>query len=214
LWKPSWKPRRRSRDVTHGRNWTHADDADTWVELGARYHLGEDPYDPHDNILTGAGYLREVHDRCGSPGLLAAYDAGPTWYEEHLAIGSELPAETQAYVAMLASMIETGQVSRGTVTNRDALSRRQALLFVEAASSSSVADRLLLSAAQSATNTSPIVDLSDIAPQSGDLFVQRERGFVPMMGIYQNSSVSQVLALMVVSPGRSVHAGYASRTCT
>ncbi|MFY9655563.1 MAG: lytic transglycosylase domain-containing protein [Methylocystis sp.] len=45
---------------------------DTWAALRVRYGLGRDPYDPHDNILAGAANLREMHDRCGSPGYLTA----------------------------------------------------------------------------------------------------------------------------------------------
>jgi hypothetical protein len=63
---------------------------ETWAELGLRYDLGIDPYNPHDNILAGTAYLRELHDRYGSPGFLAAYNAGPARYEEHLA-GRTLP---------------------------------------------------------------------------------------------------------------------------
>lgn len=69
---------------------------EAWAELRLRYDLGNDPYDPHDNILAGTAYLRELFDRYGSPGFLAAYNAGPARYEEHLA-GRSLPAETQAY---------------------------------------------------------------------------------------------------------------------
>ena len=36
------------------------------------------------------------------PGFLAAYNAGPARYEDHLATGRPLPAETRAYVAVLA----------------------------------------------------------------------------------------------------------------
>jgi hypothetical protein len=147
---------------------------DTWAELRARYHLGADPYDPRDNILAGAAYLREMLDRYGSPGFLAAYNAGPTRYDEHLATGRELPAETQAYVEMLAPMIEVGQVDRRIITSRGALSWRQAPLFVEHASSGSVVDRPPLSARLSPPpHSSAIVDLSALAPQSGDLFVRR-----------------------------------------
>jgi soluble lytic murein transglycosylase-like protein len=146
---------------------------DTWAELRARYHLGVDPYNPRDNILAGAAYLREMHDLYGSPGFLAAYNAGPARYEEYMATGRELPAETQAYVAMLAPMIG-GQVGRGINSNRGALSWRQAPLFVEHALSSSVADRPVLSARLNRPpNSSAIVDLSALAPQSGDLFVRR-----------------------------------------
>jgi soluble lytic murein transglycosylase-like protein len=72
----------------------------TWRELRVRYHLGNDPFDPHDNILAGAAYLRELHDLFGSPGFLAAYNAGPKRYEEQLA-GRPLPRETLDYVAKL-----------------------------------------------------------------------------------------------------------------
>ena len=50
---------------------------DTWAELRSRYGLGADPYDPHDNIMAGTAYLRELHDRFGERGFLAAYNAGP-----------------------------------------------------------------------------------------------------------------------------------------
>ncbi|WP_246786844.1 lytic transglycosylase domain-containing protein [Bradyrhizobium sp. USDA 3458] len=76
----------------------------TWAELRERYHLGNDPYDPHDNILAGTAYLRELFDRYGSPGVFAAYNAGPSRYEEHLS-GSSLPEETRAYVAKIANLL-------------------------------------------------------------------------------------------------------------
>ncbi|MDI4231712.1 lytic transglycosylase domain-containing protein [Bradyrhizobium sp. Arg237L] len=75
----------------------------TWAELRQRYDLGNDPYDPRDNILAGTAYLRELLDRYGSPGLFAAYNAGPTRYEEYLA-GHFLPDETRSYVTKLASL--------------------------------------------------------------------------------------------------------------
>src|SRR3546814_12959328 len=52
----------------------------TWAELRVRHRLGRNPYDPRDNILAGAAYLRELSDRYGSPGFLAAYTAGPVRY--------------------------------------------------------------------------------------------------------------------------------------
>jgi len=74
----------------------------TWTDLRARHGLGADPYDPRDNILAGAAYLRELHDRYGSPGFLAAYNAGPDRYEASLS-GRPLPLETRAYVAAIAA---------------------------------------------------------------------------------------------------------------
>jgi len=78
---------------------------DTWSELRSRYHLGADPYDPRDNIIAGAAYLRELHDRYGEGGFLAAYNAGPRRYEDHLTAGRPLPSETVVYMAAVGSLI-------------------------------------------------------------------------------------------------------------
>lgn len=77
----------------------------TWSELRARYGLGDDPFLPRDNIMAGAAYLREMLDRFGPDGFLAAYNAGPARYEEYLATGRPLPAETVAYVSGLAPTV-------------------------------------------------------------------------------------------------------------
>ena len=77
----------------------------TWAELRAAHGLGSDPFDPRDNILAGTAYLRAMYDRFGSPGFLAAYNAGPGRYAEHLATGRPLPRETRDYVATLAPII-------------------------------------------------------------------------------------------------------------
>jgi len=73
----------------------------TWAQLRGRLGLGTDPFDPADNILAGAAYLRELHDRYGAPGFLAAYNAGPGRYEASLA-GRPLPLETRLYVERVA----------------------------------------------------------------------------------------------------------------
>ncbi|MES0179016.1 lytic transglycosylase domain-containing protein [Mesorhizobium sp. M0025] len=77
----------------------------TWEELRAKYRLGDDPYQPPDNIFAGAAYLREMLDRFGRNGFLAAYNAGPGRYEEHLVTGRPLPRETIDYVRKLAPLI-------------------------------------------------------------------------------------------------------------
>lgn len=78
----------------------------TWAALRQRYGLGADPYDPRDNITAGTAYLRELHDRFGERGFLAAYNAGPGRYEEHLATGRPLPAETLSYMATVKSLLD------------------------------------------------------------------------------------------------------------
>jgi hypothetical protein len=78
---------------------------ETYAELRLRYHLGTDPYEPRNNILAGAAYLREMHDRFGPDGFLAAYNAGPGRYEGYVKSGRPLPDETRDYVATLAPVI-------------------------------------------------------------------------------------------------------------
>lgn len=79
----------------------------TYADLRARYGLGPNAYDPRDNILAGAAYLREMYDRYGAPGFLAAYNAGPGRYEDYLA-GRALPLETRGYLARLAPRVGSG----------------------------------------------------------------------------------------------------------
>ena len=76
----------------------------TWAEMRLSHGLGPDPYDPRDNVLAGAAYLRAMYERFGYPGLFAAYNAGPTRHAEYLATGRRLPAETVAYSAVVGGM--------------------------------------------------------------------------------------------------------------
>ena len=77
----------------------------TWTDLHRRYHLGTNPYDARENIIAGAAYLRELNDRYGNPGFVAAYNAGPARWEDHLATGRLLPMETRTYLRRLAPVI-------------------------------------------------------------------------------------------------------------
>ncbi|MEM6899185.1 MAG: lytic transglycosylase domain-containing protein [Pseudomonadota bacterium] len=74
----------------------------TWAELRAAHGFGADPFDRRENILAGTAYLRQMYDQFGAPGFLAAYDAGPGRYAEHLRTGRVLPRETRRYVAALS----------------------------------------------------------------------------------------------------------------
>ncbi len=73
----------------------------TYDELRDRYNLGDDPFDPHDNIMAGVAYMREMYELYGSPGFLAAYNAGPARLDDYLANVRPLPDETRHYVAMI-----------------------------------------------------------------------------------------------------------------
>ena len=105
----------------------------TWVELSVHYGLGLDPFDPRDNILAGTAYLKEMHDRFGSAGFLAAYHAGPSRYEQHLATGQPLPPETVAYVAAVMPLLADEQGEHPAFRIRRAIPWREAPLFVDRA---------------------------------------------------------------------------------
>ena len=74
----------------------------TYDLLQQRYQLGSDPYEPRNNIMAGAAYIREMYDRYGAPGFLAAYNAGPDRLDAYLTDGTPLPDETVSYVASIA----------------------------------------------------------------------------------------------------------------
>jgi soluble lytic murein transglycosylase-like protein len=146
----------------------------TWAELRARYGLGADPYDPRDNILAGAAYIRELYDRYGAPGFLAAYNAGPGRYERHLATGRPLPEETQAYVATLAPMINRAQTNAqiGDVTKSFAWASSS--LFAPHTAGISSAGRSSADLRQNRSSRARgVVDLSALVPHPGNLFVHR-----------------------------------------
>jgi soluble lytic murein transglycosylase-like protein len=152
----------------------------TYAELRARHHLGPDAYNPRDNILAGAAYLREMLDRYGSPGFLAAYNAGPARYDEHLATGRPLPPETQVYVAMLSPVIGDRQSDDRTVDSFDLIPWARATLF---ATHPETPPNVELPAAKVQPDRLPtvrrIVDLSALSPQSEDLFVHLASGDRP-----------------------------------
>ena len=77
----------------------------TYDELRQQYSLGDDPYDPYNNIMAGVAYMREMYDIYGSPGFLAAYNAGPNRLDDYLSDNRPLPDETRRYVAMIGPNI-------------------------------------------------------------------------------------------------------------
>lgn len=93
----------------------------TYAELRTQYGLGPDPFAVRDNILAGTAYLRRMYDRYGSPGFLAAYNAGPGRWEDHLAGRRSLPAETVNYLARLGPVIDFHTPVARSVTPRQAV---------------------------------------------------------------------------------------------
>ncbi|WP_342709607.1 lytic transglycosylase domain-containing protein [Bradyrhizobium sp. B124] len=146
----------------------------TWVELSVRYGLGLDPFDPHDNILAGTAYLREMLNRFGSAGFLAAYNAGPKRYEEHLAWGRSLPDETQAYVQRLAPLLGIGQLEHGSAVITRMVDWRQATVFVRRSESSFVnGSSTSIEQSLSFPKDTPRAHATAFRPRAADLFVRR-----------------------------------------
>jgi len=142
----------------------------TWAELRERYNLGNDPYDPHDNILAGTAYLRELLDRYGSPGVFAAYNAGPSRYQEHLAGGS-LPEETRAYVAKLANLLAIELPPSWASSGQ---SSAAATLFVARSDLMKPRERVLALMPPSGVTTAiSAPDVSHMIPQPIGVFVPR-----------------------------------------
>lgn len=146
---------------------------DTWAGLRARYGLGSDPYDPHDNILAGAAYLREMHDRYGAPGFLAAYNAGPNRYDDYVANARPLPAETVAYVAAIAPLIGVDPLPGNTVIAvADPLAWTRAPLFIAEPERIARANPVQADAQPNGAPAAPSAhDFSADAPRSNGLFV-------------------------------------------
>ena len=144
----------------------------TWAGLRQRYRLGPDPYDAHDNIIAGAAYLRELHDRYGVAGFLAAYNAGPARWENHLATGRPLPMETQAYLARLAPIVGGNAPADAVPLASIVRSWTEEPLFV-VRSIGSLIDGQPAQEQQSQrpTNDRRPKDWTGLVPQSGGLFV-------------------------------------------
>ena len=79
---------------------------ETYREMAAQHGLGSDPFNPYDNIMAGTAYIHQMYQMYGSPGFLAAYDAGPGRLNSYVSYHTSLPDETINYVAMIAPHIQ------------------------------------------------------------------------------------------------------------
>ena len=161
----------------------------TWAGLRTRYGLGPDPFDVRDNIMAGAAYLREMHDRYGNASaMLAAYNAGPGRYDDYVSRGRPLPAETVGYLAQLTAVAgATEAVETAVSAPPDRFAWRRAALFVRitgsgsaspAAQSDDTSDAPGLVAARS-TEAQESAAPSSPDTQADTLFVPRARADRP-----------------------------------
>jgi len=78
---------------------------ETYREMRAEYGLGNDPFEPRDNVMAGSAFLRKMYDRFGMPAFLAAYNAGPQAMQEALNGIRPLPDETRIFMAKVSGLL-------------------------------------------------------------------------------------------------------------
>lgn len=146
----------------------------TWANLHARYRLGSDPFDVRDNIMAGAGYLRQLHDRYGNAtAMLAAYNAGPGRYDDHLSRGRPLPSETRAYLAKLGSITGgSGDIQLAGAPRSDPFAWRRAALFaVRSDAASATEDEAADNLPERVPSDRSAVSTNAVSAASAGLFV-------------------------------------------
>jgi Transglycosylase SLT domain len=154
---------------------------ETYADLRRRFGLGPDPHDPHDNIIAGATYLRQMFDRYGYPALFAAHNAGPERFEAYAEGDENLPAETWNYLAKLGpgiaeTVLAMGSVSvpaeqeiaRSETPKQPDFSSGRALFFVLGDDGKS-----------GLAATKPVPGSTNIAARNGSLFVSRSDQITP-----------------------------------
>ena len=144
----------------------------TWARQRNRFGFGADPFDPRENILAGASYLREMFDSYGADGFLAAYNAGPGRYEDWRDRGRPLPAETRSYVAKIAPMLQQGStptvVAGASAVQPVRTSWTQSTLFAVRGNAAADASGSFAAAAAPGLVSTPSAPLNGLfAPVSG-----------------------------------------------
>jgi hypothetical protein len=157
---------------------------ETYAALRQAFGLGADPYQPRDNIMAGAAYLHEMLDLYGTSGFLAAYNAGPARYDEHLETGEPLPEETQIYLSRLTPMLSGAQIG-GISAAANPVSWTTSPLFIDVNtmrnSDANQYDNGGFLNANPQPNQQPIsatakTAIAALSPQSGDLFIHVAAG--------------------------------------
>lgn len=146
----------------------------TWVEPSARYGVGLDPFDPHDNILAGTAYRREMLDRFGLGGFLAAYNVGPRRCGDSLETGQPLPGQTAGYASTLASLVGIERRDFAHSAGKRTIPWQQGSVFVEQSGGVSAGARSVLAKtmARPSNKLSSTKSLA-LVPRAIGLFVQR-----------------------------------------
>jgi len=148
----------------------------TWAVLRERLHLGRDPYDSHDNVMAGTALLRELYDRFGPGGFLAAYNASPERYLAYLTEGKPLTDETRAYLIHIAPLLGDTALGNAVAAAGTSPNWQTAPLFV--ARQTAVLQAAETSSASNANAHAAAIP-SRFQPQSSGLFAAVSKGAAP-----------------------------------
>ncbi|MGG6429679.1 lytic transglycosylase domain-containing protein [Acetobacter ghanensis] len=169
---------------------------DTYAELAQRYHLGSDPYNPHDNIMAASGYIRELYDRFGTPDFLVAYSCGPQCMENHRSRGVSLPSYARSYLASVAPHLNDPVPASPLPTQP-----QPAILPDQAAP-------VQVAAASTATGsygpaTAPPLDDDTLPPPSAgnDAIAQQDIGTSQQTASYQPAGYQSISTAPLAGPG-------------
>jgi hypothetical protein len=113
--------------------------------------------------------LRKMYDCYDSPGFLAAYNAGPWRYEDHLTSRPQLPGETRAYLGKLTSDVDGVRAENALFIRSSPACTAQVGLFGARGDAMPVSDRSSMGVHALRAR---VVDLSALVPRSTGLFVQ------------------------------------------
>ena len=138
----------------------------TWTDLRRSFGLGPDPFDVHDNVIAGTAYLRELYERFGVAGFLAAYNAGPSRYQALLSAGKPLSQETRLYLTKLAPLLG-GSLGQAVLTPVRSQAWGSAPLFFRPESTPA---GLTPADSSSAAGMPPRPSFTRLAPSSAGLF--------------------------------------------
>jgi membrane-bound lytic murein transglycosylase B len=92
---------------------------DTYKDMRKQYKLGANPFNPHDNIMAGAAYLKWLHGKYGFPAMFVAYNDGPGNLEAKQTKGRALPAETRNYVSKICATLGVAVPAVGGSSHKD-----------------------------------------------------------------------------------------------
>ena len=174
---------------------------ETYADMRARYGLGANPWDPRNNVLAGAAYLRLLYERYGAPGFLVAYNAGPGRWDDYRLRARPLPAETVAYLARLGPVVDGSVLPTPTFASGQApRSPLASPLFVRLSGISM--------SIQSATDRERIVRIIDVnasvVGRADTVFVTRLRAAdAPSVGQSEDGRAANDVASSATSPPTS-----------